>query len=165
MDRVSVPESKSLFARAIHWCVEFVQTPGRLEQFLRYTFVSGISLGLDLVVFAAIVWATAMTPALAGALSCMAGLIVHYFLSVSFVFDPKTTDKTHGQLVLEYMLTGAMGFAITASAIFVAVDIAGLPPFIGKLFGIGATFVSVYLVRAGYVFAPKKKTERPEAVA
>lgn len=158
MDRVALPASQSLFARAIRWCVTFVQTPGRLEQFLRYTFVSGISLGLDLAVFAALIWATAMAVALAGALSCMAGLIVHYFLSVSFVFDPSETDKTHKQLVLEYMLTGAMGFAITASAIFICVDVAGLPAFLGKGVGIGATFVSVYLVRAGYVFAPTKKS-------
>ena len=158
MNRVALPESRSFYARAIRWCVEFAQTPGRLEQFLRYTFVSGLSLGLDLAVFALLIWSTATATALAGALSCMAGLILHYFLSVSFVFDSSETGKTQRQLVLEYVLTGAMGFAITASAILVTVDIAGLPAFLGKGFGIGATFVSVYLVRAGYVFAPEKKS-------
>ena len=157
MHRVVVPASKTFYARAIRWCVDFVQTPGRLEQFLRYTFVSGLSLGLDLAVFAAMVWTAAIAIALAGAFSCMAGLILHYFLSVSFVFDPSQTDKTHRQLVFEYVLTGAMGFAITAIAIFVSVDVAGLPVFLGKGVGIGATFVSVYLVRAGYVFAPSQK--------
>lgn len=167
MERVALPESQSLYARAIRWCVDFVQTPGRLEQFLRYTFVSGVSLSLDLAVFALLVWATLMATALAGAVSCMVGLVLHYFLSVSFVFDSSKTDKTHRQLVIEYMLTGAMGFAITASAIFVTVDLAGLPALLGKVFGIGATFVSVYLVRAGYVFAPAKSTKKssPSAVA
>lgn len=164
MNRVALPDSRSFHARAIRWCVDFVQTPGRLEQFLRYTFVSALSLGLDLAVFALLISSTAMATALAGALSCMAGLILHYFLSVSFVFDSSQTDKTHRQLVLEYVLTGAMGFAITAAAIVLAVDIAGLPAFLGKVFGIGATFVSVYLVRAGYVFAPAKKSA-PSAVA
>ena len=158
MDRVALPTSNSLSARAIRWCVTFVLTPGRLEQFLRYTFVSGLSLGLDLAVFAALFWSTAMAAALAGALSCMAGLILHYFLSVSFVFDASETNKTQQQLVLEYVLTGAMGFAITASAILICVDLIGLPAIIGKVVGIGATFVSVYLVRAGYVFAPANKT-------
>ncbi len=158
MNRVALPESRSFYARAIRWCVDFVQTPGRLEQFLRYTFVSGLSLGLDLAVFAWLIGLTAMAAALAGALSCMAGLILHYYLSVSFVFDSSETNKTHRQLVLEYILTGAMGFAITATAILLTVDIAGLPAFLGKGFGIGATFVSVYLVRAGYVFAPAKKS-------
>lgn len=159
MDRVALPQSKSFYARAIRWCVDFAQTPGRLEQFLRYTFVSGLSLSLDLAVFALLIWATAMATALAGALSCMVGLVLHYFLSVSFVFDSSETDKTHRQLVLEYVLTGAMGFAITASAIYLTVDLGGLPAFLGKGFGIGATFVSVYLVRAGYVFAPSKKKQ------
>lgn len=156
MNRVALPPSQSIFARAIRWCVDFVQTPGRLEQFLRYTLVSGLSLGLDLAVFAGLVWTALMATALAGALSCMVGLVLHYFLSVSFVFDSSQTQKTHRQLVIEYMLTGAMGFAITASAIFLAVDVAGLPVFLGKAIGIGATFVSVYLVRAGYVFAPAR---------
>lgn len=159
MNRVALPESRSFHARAIRWCVDFVQTPGRLEQFLRYTFVSGLSLGLDLAVFALLIWSTSMVTALAGAVSCMAGLILHYFLSVSFVFDSSETNKTHRQLVFEYILTGAMGFAITATAILLTVDIAGLPALIGKGFGIGATFVSVYLVRAGYVFAPAKKSQ------
>ncbi len=157
MNRVVLPASQSFFARAIRWCVDFVQTPGRLEQFLRYTFVSGVSLGLDLAVFGGLIWSTVLAAALAGALSCMAGLVLHYFLSVSFVFDRTETDKTHRQLVLEYLLTGAMGFAITATAIWLTVDVAGLPAFIGKGFGIGATFISVYLVRAGYVFAPARK--------
>ena len=158
MNRVALPASQSFLARAIRWCVDFVQTPGRLEQFLRYTFVSGLSLGLDLAVFALLIWSMVLAPALAGALSCMVGLVLHYFLSVSFVFDAAETNKTHHQLVLEYLLTGAMGFAITATAIWLTVDVAGLPAFIGKAFGIGATFVSVYLVRAGYVFAPAKKS-------
>jgi len=157
MERVALPPSRSHLARAIRWCVDFALTPGRLEQFLRYTFVSGLSLGLDLAVFALLIgWSTAT--ALAGALSCMVGLILHYFLSVSFVFDPSKTEKTHQQLVIEYAATGAMGFAITASAIFLTVDLIGLPAWAGKAFGIGATFVSVYLVRAGYVFAPTKKS-------
>jgi len=158
MDRVALPPSQSLSARAIRWCTEFVQTPGRLEQFLRYTLVSGLSLGLDLAVFALLISATAMATAMAGALSCMVGLVLHYFLSVSFVFDASKTTKTHRQLVIEYLATGAMGFAITASAIYLTVDLAGLPAFLGKGFGIAATFVSVYLVRAGYVFAPARNS-------
>ena len=157
MNDVALPESRSLSARSIRWCVDFIQAPGRLEQFLRYTFVSGLSLGLDLAVFALLIWSTAMAPALAGALSCLAGLILHYCLSVSFVFDSTKTGKSHRQLILEYVFTGIMGIAITASVIFLTVDIAGLPAFLGKGFAVGATFVSVYLVRASFVFAPAKR--------
>ncbi len=157
MNRVALPASQSFFARAIRWCVDFVQTRGRLEQFLRYTFVSGVCLGLDLAVFALLIWATVMATALAGAVSCMVGLVLHYFLSVSFVFDKAETNKSHRQLILQYVLTGVMGFSITASAILLTVDVAGLPAFVGKGFGVAANFICVYLVRAGYIFAPAKK--------
>ena len=147
----------ALVDRVLLWCMEFVSTPGRAAEFGRYTFVSAASLGLDLAVFALLMWAGVMSAALAGALSCMAGLVLHYILSVSFVFDPSVTGKSDRQLLAEYALTGAMGFAITASAIFMVVDVVGLPAWLGKGVGIGATFVSVYIVRAGFVFAPQKK--------
>ena len=157
MDRVALPDSQSFFARAIRWCVEFVQTPGRLEQFLRYLFVSVVSLGLDLAVFALLIWGTSTAAVPAGVLSAMVGLVLHYALSVSFVFVSAETKKSHRELVLAYALSGGMGFAITAVAIFAVVDIAGFPAFLGKGIAVGASFVSVYLVRAGYVFAPAKK--------
>ena len=141
---------------AVDWAVAFVRTPGRALELGRYTIVSGASLALDLTVFFAIAAAAIMSPALAGALSCMAGLVLHYLLSVHVVFDAEATGKSQRRLLTEYALTGAMGFVITASAIYLAVDVAGLAPAIGKLFGIGLTFISVYLVRAGVVFAPRR---------
>jgi len=153
MDRIILPESQSLYARAIRWCVEFIETPGRLEQFLRYTFVSLIALALDLAAFAFLISTTSIAVALAGAISCMVGLILHYYLSVNMVFDRSQSRKSDRALIFEYMLTGVIGFAITACAIFITVDIAGLPAFLGKGFGVGANFVCVYLIRAGYVFA------------
>ncbi len=149
--------ASSPFSRAYEWGFAFATTPGRLKQFATYTLVSGLSLGLDLVVFATLMWSAAMAPALAGALSVLAGLILHYLLSVTVVFDAAGTGKNGSRLIGEYLLTGAMGFVITASVIFMVVDLAGLPAFLGKAAGIGPTFVSVYLVRAGYVFAPTAK--------
>jgi len=156
MNRVALPESQLFYARAIRWCVQFAQTPGRLEQFLRYTLVSAMSLGLDLAVFGALISATVIAPALAGALSNTAGLFLHYFLSVNMVFDRSQTGKTSRQLITEYMLTGLLGFAITASAIFVVTDLVGLPAWAGKGAGVAANFIAIYLVRAGFVFAPAK---------
>jgi putative flippase GtrA len=153
MDRIVLPESQSFYARAIRWCVEFILTPGRLEQFLRYTFVSFIALALDLTAFAILISTTTVAVALAGAISNMIGLVLHYYLSVSMVFDRSQSNKSERNLILEYMITGAVGFAITAIVILITVDIAGLPAFLGKGFGVGANFVSVYLIRAGYVFA------------
>ena len=142
--------------RAWRWLMAFLRTPGRLNEFLRYTAVSGISLAIDIAVFALLINATATSAALAGAFSCMAGLLVHYVLSVMFVFRGAVSGKSGWRLVSEYALTGAMGFIITAGAIVLVTDVGGAPAFIGKCFGIAATFISVYLVRAGFVFAPAK---------
>ncbi len=137
------------------WAVAFVTSPGRFKEFCRYTGVSAASLGLDIAVFAALQSAAVMSAPMAGAWSCMAGLLLHYFLSVHVVFDPRATGKSDRRLISEYAVTGVMGFAITASSIFVIVEWLGLPSWFGKFVGIGLTFVSVYLVRAGVVFAPK----------
>ncbi len=144
------------------WGLEFLTTPGRAAEFLRYTAVSGSSLLLDLAAFWALVSLAVMPTSLAGAVSCMVGLVLHYLLSAGYVFDATATGKTNARLVGEYALTGVMGFVITASAIFVCVDLIGLPAWFGKAAGVGATFVSVYLVRAGYVFAPR--TPAPDEV-
>ncbi|MCB1511326.1 MAG: GtrA family protein [Hyphomicrobiaceae bacterium] len=135
--------------------MNFVTTPGRPAEFLRYTAVSGSSLMLDLAAFWALVSLAVMPTSLAGAVSCMVGLVLHYLLSAGYVFDAAATGKSNERLIGEYALTGAMGFAITASSIFVCVDLIGFPAWFGKGVGVGATFVSVYLVRAGYVFAPR----------
>ncbi|MEO1264345.1 MAG: hypothetical protein AAFV26_01415, partial [Pseudomonadota bacterium] len=70
------------FAAAREWVSAFLTTPGRFKEFCRYTGVSATSLGLDIAVFKALVYADALGPAMAGAWSCMAGLILHYPLSV-----------------------------------------------------------------------------------
>ena len=148
--------------RILLWWLDFLMTPGRAIEFARYTFVSGASLGLDLVVFALLIYAGIFSVAIAGAVSVMAGLVLHYILSVTFVFDPTVTGKSDRQLLIEYALTGAMGFAITATSIFLVVNVLALPAWLGKAVGIGATFVSVYIVRAGFVFAPHKRLSGAE---
>ncbi|MEO0791678.1 MAG: GtrA family protein [Pseudomonadota bacterium] len=141
--------------RAIGWSMAFLKTPGRSVEFVRYTGVSGASLALDIAAFRMIHSAGLLDAALAGAISCMVGLVLHYVLSVHVVFDPVATGKSNRRLIGEYAMTGVMGFAITWTSIWLVVDIFGLAPWLGKFVGIGLTFVSVYLVRAGVVFAPR----------
>lgn len=114
------------------------------------------------VPFALLIGWTSVPAVPAGVLSAMVGLVMHYALSVSFVFVSAETKKSHRELLFAYLLSGGMGFAITAVTIFLVVDIADLPAFLGKGFAVGASFVCVYLVRAGYVFAPANK---PKAAA
>jgi hypothetical protein len=78
--------------------------------------------------------------------------IVHYTLSVFFVFADQDTGKSQRRLISEYVLTGGAGVLITSAVIFAVVDLAGLPPFVGKGVAVVITFVVVYIMRAGYVF-------------
>lgn len=142
--------------RAVQWLLAFARSPGRALQFVRYAGVSAASLALDVAAFAVIQSTAVMSAALAGAVSCMVGLVLHYLLSAHLVFDRAATAKSDRRLMSEYALTGAIGFVITASAILIVTDLAGFSAATGKFAGIGLTFITVYLVRAGYVFAPAR---------
>ena len=148
----------SISARSYQWLRGFITTPGRAFEFVRYTGVSGASLALDITLFRMLLKAGS-SPALAGAESCIAGLLLHYALSVTLVFDAKKTGKSQTRLIGEYALTGLMGFVLSAGSIFLVVNIAGGSPGLGKLLGVGVTFVSVYLVRAGILFAPRREAQ------
>ena len=66
-------------------------------QLSRYALVSAAALACDFAVFVALtrlaVWA-----ALAGVLGYAVGTMLHYLLSVRFVFDARATDKAHARL-------------------------------------------------------------------
>ncbi len=144
--------SSAPFARAAGWLHAFVRAPGRLAELARYTAVSATALVADLAAFAVLMASGALPATLAGAVSVLAGLAVHYLLSVRYVFEAAATGKSRGRLVGEYALTGVLGFLVTWSAIALTVDGVGLSAGLGKLAGVGATFVTVYIVRAGLVF-------------
>ncbi|MEZ5843446.1 MAG: GtrA family protein [Hyphomicrobiaceae bacterium] len=134
------------------WLEAFVLAPGRFAELVRYTMVSATALIVDLATFAALMASGPLTASSAGAFSVLTGLVVHYLLSTRFVFDAAATGKSHGRLVGEYAMTGLLGFVVTWIAIAVVVDVLGMPAGVGKLSGVGATFITVYLVRAGLVF-------------
>ena len=141
-----------LFFPMMHGVAAFLTRPGRLAELGRYTAVSATALVLDLVVFVALMNVGVFSPAIAGALGVLAGLTVHFLLSLAFVFDATQTGKTMRRLAGEYAATGVLGFAVTWIVVEVSVALVGFSAGLGKLMAIGATFVSVYLVRAGFVF-------------
>jgi putative flippase GtrA len=146
-------------ARAQAFVVEFIATPGRLLQFLRYLGVSVLALSVDLAAFWVLMQAGALSPVAAGASSVLAGLVVHYTLSAFFVFADQDTGKTQARLISEYAMTGLAGVLITAGVMFVAVEFAGLPAMLAKGGAVGVTFVAVYVMRASLVFQPNDRVE------
>jgi putative flippase GtrA len=138
--------------RGWNWLTGFVATPGRLIQFARYLAVSVLALGVDLAVFWALMAWGGIEAVVAGTTGVLAGLVVHYTLSVVFVFADQETGKSHRRLISEYVLTGAAGVLITSAVIFAVVEVAGLAPLAAKGVAVVITFVVVYIMRAGYVF-------------
>jgi putative flippase GtrA len=123
-----------------------------LPQFSRYTLVSGLALILDFAVYLLLA-AGGMQVALAGALGYACGLALHYMLSVRYVFDARAAHKGQSRLFAEFAVSGLAGMAITALVIAATVDLAGLPLLPAKILAVGASFLVVFAVRRGVVFA------------
>jgi putative flippase GtrA len=122
-----------------------------------YTVVSVIALGVDLAFFNALVL-SGTRAALAGAAGYLAGMIVHYALSVRYVFDTTNTAKGPARRFTEFALSGAIGLAITWALIHLATDVFHLPAMAGKIAAVGTSFIVVFLLRRGIVFAGRKAT-------
>ena len=123
-----------------------------LPQFSRYTLVSGLALILDFAVYLLLA-AGGMQVALAGALGYACGLALHYMLSVRYVFDLRAAHKGQSRLFAEFAVSGLAGMAITALVIAATVDLAGLPLLPAKILAVGASFLMVFALRRGVVFA------------
>jgi putative flippase GtrA len=121
-------------------------------QFSRYTLVSGFALVFDFAVYF-LVAAGGTRPAIAGAVGYACGLVFHYLLSVRYVFDVEAAHKGQSRLFAEFVLSGLAGMAITALVIAVAVDVGHMPLLAAKVLAVGASFLVVFALRRGVVFA------------
>jgi putative flippase GtrA len=121
----------------------------------RYGLISVVALGADFMVFLGLTLA-GMQPSLAGAVGYLAGLVLHYVLSVRFVFDVARSAKSHARLFSEFVVSGAVGLCITAGTIAISTDIAHLPPVVGKAAAVVMSFAVVFILRRAIVFAPSR---------
>jgi putative flippase GtrA len=90
-----------------------------LAQLSRYWIVSGLAMALDWIIFLTLIGA-ALRPAAAGVLGYLAGLGLHYVLSVRFVFDAAATQKGAARLFTQFALSGLAGVAVTGGSIAIA---------------------------------------------
>jgi putative flippase GtrA len=125
-----------------------------LPQLSRYTIMSALALGLDLGLFLALTNGQ-VNPSTAGIISYVAGLMLHYLMSVNYVFDPSIAEKSDIRLFGEFVLTGLVGLFITAIVISIATDHVGLPALVGKIAAVATSFIAVFLLRRTIVFAAR----------
>jgi putative flippase GtrA len=117
--------------------------------FLRYLLASLCALSGDMLLFLALL-RLEMPAAAAGAIGYVGGLLLHWLISVRFVFT-SARRPTYGQR-LGFAISAAVGLAITTGVIS-ALGAAGLAPALAKLFAIPVSFLSVYAIRKYGVFA------------
>jgi putative flippase GtrA len=121
-------------------------------QFSRYTLVSAVALALDFAIYLLLAGSGA-NATLAGIVGYACGLALHYLLSVRFVFDPLAANKAQARLLAEFTLSGLAGMAVTGSVIAVAADLGGMPLLPAKIMATAASFLVVFALRRGVVFA------------
>jgi putative flippase GtrA len=138
-----------LYAYAPAWLARL------MPELSTYTLVSIVALGIDLAIFNGLVFGGTRA-SIAGAGGYLVGMIVHYVLSTHYVFDTTNSDKGNARRFTEFALSGAVGLLITWSLIHLATDIAHLPAMVGKIGAIGTSFIVVFLLRRGIVFAARR---------
>jgi GtrA-like protein len=121
-------------------------------QLTLYTLVSALALATDLAFYRGLTLSGAH-PVAAGMTAYLLGGIVHYILSVKYVFDVEGSAKTPLRRFAEFWASGLVGLAVTTGIIWVGVDMLHLPPMIAKLSAVGFSFVVIYIIRRQVVFA------------
>jgi putative flippase GtrA len=121
------------------------------KEFLLYTVVSAIAWLVDVAVLYFAAMSLGMPHYLSAAIGYTVGLLVHYLLSVRFVFVYRKMAGQWRSEALVYLLTGLLGVVLSA-AIVHAGSLLGLPLIISKVIATVITFVAVFAVRKIVLF-------------
>lgn len=121
-------------------------------QLSRYAVISAVALIVDFSIFIGIT-STGASASLAAAAGYSAGLILHYILSICFVFDAARTGKPHGRLFMEFAFSGVAGLVTTVAIVTLAVQAFGLSAGMAKVCAVGMSFAMTFALRRYLVFA------------
>lgn len=120
-----------------------------------YTVVSAVALGVDLVIFSGLA-RSGVRPAAAGIIGYAVGLILHYALSVRFVFETEGSTKSGLRRFAEFVVSGGVGILITWAIIAFSTEVLHFPALFGKICAVGTSFIVVFILRKGIVFAKER---------
>ncbi|MGE0055869.1 MAG: GtrA family protein [Hyphomicrobium sp.] len=132
--------------------------PSVVEQIIRYACVSALALGLDFTVFLLLTHFSAMSPATAGATGYSLGLVLHYVLSVRFVFDADASLKTRRRLFGEFVASGLFGVFATWAVIHLATGTLGMGSVPAKGLAVIISFAAVFIIRRSIIFAARTRS-------
>lgn len=120
-----------------------------------YTIVSAVALGVDLVIFTGLA-RSGVRAAAAGIIGYAVGLLVHYILSVRFVFETEGSTKSGLRRFAEFVVSGGVGILITWAIIAFSTEVLHFPALLAKAGAVGTSFIVVFILRKGIVFAKER---------
>ena len=117
-----------------------------------YTIASAIAFGVDFAILFVLVHFFRWWYLAAATVSFSAGVGVAYIISVGLVFKERRLQDRRLEFAT-FTAIGAIGLAINASTMFVAVRYFGLNYLIAKGVAAGFTFLTNFIVRRQFLFA------------
>jgi len=133
---------------------------GLAAQLNRYTVVSVLALTLDMSVYLSLTQ-VGYPATLAGVVGYGTGMLLHFSLSTRFVFRKEARGKSETRLFTEFVASGLVGIAITATVIKIATEVVGLSALLAKCCAVAVSFVAVFVLRRAVVFAALERRRTP----
>lgn len=127
-------------------------TLGRLNTpFMRYFVMAGFVVVIELATFALLNIPLGISYLIATPLSNVVAIVLNWYFSRVFVFKNSSTYKTHVEITLVFIVS-IIGILLQLLVSFIAVDIIGTEPIIGKALAILVVFFFSYWTRKRYIF-------------
>ncbi|WP_081717771.1 GtrA family protein [Hyphomicrobium nitrativorans] len=123
----------------------------RLRRLLRYTGVNVASVAVDYTIFLSLMKLIGM-PVLASTIGHAVAFSLNYVLSRKLVFGTAGEHKGEQRLFAEFMATGLLGLALTASVTAAGIYLMDFEPIVAKTVAMLITFVTLYIIRSRLVF-------------
>jgi len=128
-----------------------ITTAANRNRVVRYFVIGGISAAMDFVLFAVLIKNFGVKWYYANVVSFTLINLVHYALSIRFVFESGARFAKPQEIVLTF-LASLVGLLVNQLALYVLVSLLGLGVLIAKIGAIGTTFFWNYFVRQNFIF-------------
>jgi putative flippase GtrA len=132
-----------------------------LRDFLAYSVVSALALGVDVGLLLLLTKQWQVQYLVAATISFICGAAVAYTLSVRFVFHYHRLAKRAPEFT-SFVLLGVAGLIVNTLVIAALKELAGAPLLIAKIGAAGCTLCVNFLLRRQFLFAPRRGAPHPQ---
>ena len=122
------------------------------KELIGYAFVSIVALAVDVSILYVATYRLGMPSYLAAILGYSSGLVVHYLLSVRYVFTHRRMGQRCRLEAMLYALTGIIGCAISSGTVFLG-DLLEQPLIMSKFAAVIVSFVVIFVARKTLLFS------------